>query len=362
MKMKKFFYLLAVCAMPVLTFNSCGDGDEPLPEPEKPVENNGLYILNGGNWKENNASLSYYDLKTEAMTPNIYKTANGGSGLGDSAEQILLYGSKTYITVPTSNRLVVLDANGKLLKFFEPTVNGNEPVNPRCMVANNGKVYVSYFYAHTVAALDTASLEITDEVNTGRYPEQLTVANDRIYVANSGGMDSDKGNTVSVINPATMTVEKEIEVMINPVCIASDSEGDVYVISWADHGVTTNQTLQRIDAATNEVTTIGNASQMTIVNDKIYTIWSQYYNSPGTAFQIFDALTESRISENFITDGTTVVSPNAIAVDSNTEKIYLTHYDYSTTSTLYVFSADGKLEKEVDTGGYNAKSMAFSIK
>lgn len=320
-----------------------------------------LYILHAGNWNANNASLSFYDFKTETMTTDVYKNANG-SGLGDSAEQILIYGSKMYVTVTTSNRLVVLDLDGKLIKSFEPVTANNEPVNPRCMVAENGKVYVSYFYAHSVAVLDTASLEIGGEVKVGRYPEQLTVANGKIYVANSGGNDyPNYGNTVSVINPSTMTVEKEIEVIDNPVGIASDSEGDVYVISWADHGKTTNQSLQKIDRSTGEVTVIGSATRMSIVNDKIYTVWSQYYNSPGTSYQIFDALTDKVISNNFITDGTTISSPNAIAVDPLTEKIYISYFDYVSTSSVYMFSADGKLEKTVDTGGYDAKYMTFYV-
>jgi len=319
-----------------------------------------LYILNGGNWNANNASLSYYDFKTGTMTSNFY-TAVNGKGLGDSAEQVLVYGSKTYITVPTSNRLVVLDAEGKEIKSFEPKTSGNEPVNPRCMVADNGKVYISYFYAHSVAALDTASLEIVNEVPVGRYPEQLTSANGKIYVANSGGNDyPNYGNTVSVIDPAKMQVEDEIEVVFNPVGINSDSQGNVYVVSWADHGQTVSQSLQRIDHATGEVTEIGNATKITIVNDKIYAIWSQYYNSPGTTYQVFDALTGNVINNNFITDGTKIDSPNAIAVDPNTEKIYITYFDYVSTSTLYMFSADGKLEDELDTGGYDAKFMAFS--
>jgi len=320
-----------------------------------------LYILNGGNWNANNASLSYYDFKTETMFSKVFENENG-SGLGDSAEQILIYGSKMYVTVTTSNRLVVLDLDGKLIKEFNPVTTDNEPVNPRCMVADNGKVYVSYFYAHSVAALDTASLEIGEEVKVGRYPEQLTVANGKIYVANSGGNDyPNYGNTVSVITPSTMTVEKEIEVVFNPVGVASDSEGDVYVISWADHGQTTDQTLQRIDGSTGEVTTIGKATKMSIVNDKIYTIWGQYYNSPGAGYQVFDALTERVITDNFITDGTSIASPNALAVDPQTEKIYITYFDYVSTSSLYVFSADGKLEKTLDTGGYDAKWMTFHV-
>lgn len=324
------------------------------------VTERGFYILNGGNWNENNASLSYYNLTTGEMTADVYKTKNG-KGLGDGAEQLIVYGSKMYITVSGSNRLVVLDMDGKELKSITP--EGGEPMNPRCMAAGNGKVYVSYFYGHSVAMLDTASLSIEKEVKVGRYPEQLTVTNGKIYVANSGGNDHPNyGKTVSVIDQNSFAVEKEIEVAFNPVGITSDSQGDVYVISWADHGKTTDQALQRIDSKTGEVSTIGKATKMSIIHDKIYTYFSQYYNSSGISYIEYDALTEKVVNDKFIADNTIVQSPNAITVDPVSQNIFVTYFDYASTSTMYIFTADGKLQETIDTGGYDAKWMTFVTK
>ncbi len=320
----------------------------------------GLYILNGGNWNENNASLSYYDLGTKEITKDIYRTQNG-KGLGDGAEQLLIYGSKMYITVSGSNRLAVLDLEGKEIKSITP--EGDEPMNPRCMAADNGKVYVSYYYGHSVAMLDTVSLEVEKEVKVGRYPEQLTVANGRIYVANSGGNDHpDYGETISVINQTSFEVEKEIKVAFNPVGVISDSQGDVYVISWADHGKTTDQTLQRINSKTDEVVVMGKATKMTVVDDKIYTYFSQYYNSKGISYVEYDALTESVVNDKLIADNTIIPSPNTIAVEPVTRNLFVTYFDYSSTSSMYVFGANGELLETIDTGGFDSKWMAFVSK
>ncbi|WP_280747130.1 DUF5074 domain-containing protein [Parabacteroides sp. PF5-9] len=326
--------------------------ENPVPLPY------GMYLLNGGNWNENNASISFYDFNTGEMTGHIYQTANG-SGLGDSAEQILMYGSKIYATVTTSNRIVVLDREGKLIKSIEPK-EGEEPVNPRGIVADNGKVYISYFYGHAVAVLDTATLQIEKQVKVGRYPEKLTVANGKIYVANSGGNDyPNYGKTVSVIDAGTLEVEKEIEVLINPVSILSDSQGDIYVISMGDYGDVKN-TLQRIDAKTNDVTIIDNASKMTLVNDELYTIYAQW-GEPEIKYRKYNVLTEEVLSESFIEDTSVLSSPNAIAVDEQSGKIFITNSDWGSTSSLYIFAADGKLEKgDIDTKGYEAKSMIFA--
>ncbi|MDR1981207.1 MAG: hypothetical protein LBQ39_06280 [Tannerellaceae bacterium] len=314
----------------------------------------GFYILNRGNWNENNASLAYYNFTTGVLTPNLYRNANN-EGLGDGAEQLLVYGSKVYVTVTTSSRLVVLEQDGKLIKPFDIR-DGNVPLQPRCMAAHNGKVYVSYYAGHSVAVLDTATLTIEKEVGVGRYPEQLAITGGKLYVANSGGLDGSTetgyGKTVSVIDLQSFTVEKEIEVVLNPVQLAADSQGDIYLLSNGNYA-SVGSALQRIDGATGTVTTIGNGSKMTLVNDKLYVIYAQY-NDPTITYRQYDVLKEEVEKESFITDGTTITSPNAIAVDPVSGKIYITDFIYGSTGSLYLFTADGRLEKKEDTGGYDA--------
>jgi YVTN family beta-propeller protein len=317
----------------------------------------GFYILNSGNWEANNASLSYYDYVKGTLSTEVYKNANG-KGLGDGAEQLLVYGAKMYITVTGSNRLVVLDLDAKEIKSITPA---GEPMNPRCMVADNGKVYVSYFYGHSVAVLDTASLEIEKEVKVGRYPEQLAIANGKIYVANSGGNDyPNYGKTVSVIDPGTFTVEKEIEVIINPTQLVADSQGDIYVISMGNYSDIKN-TLQRIDGQSNEVRVIDNATSMRLVDDELYTLFGQWGESKIT-FKKYNALTEEAINDNFIQDAD-AISPNnspVLAVNPVSKQLLILEAPYGATSSLYLFTPDGKLEgKAIDTGGYASKWVTF---
>ncbi|GAB6394138.1 MAG: hypothetical protein MdMp024_0450 [Bacteroidales bacterium] len=328
-------------------------------EEVRPPQTAGLYILNRGNWNENNASLSYYDVLSRTMTTDVYKQANGGSGLGDSAEQLLIYGSKMYITVTMSNRLVVLDLSGKLIAEYKPEEEGN-PMHPRGLAAYNGKVYVGYYYGHAVAAFDTAALAIENVVPVGRYPERLTAAGGKIYVANSGGPDfPNYGKTVSVINPATMQVEKEIEVAINPTQVTADSAGNVYVVSMGDYA-SVPSTLQRIDAATQAVSAIGEATAAVVVGNMLYTLYAPY-GATEIAYKKRDIAAGS--VADLITDGTPIAAPNHLAVDPLTGKIYITTFEYGSVSSLYIFSSEGKLEQIVDdTGGFDAASIAFIVK
>ncbi|MDR1259394.1 MAG: YncE family protein [Tannerellaceae bacterium] len=364
MKKKKIVYLLAAYVLLPGVFNSCskddngegGDDDKPAVVEKK----DGVFILNRGNYNENNASLAYYNLADKTMTPDVYRSVNG-HGLGDSAEQILIYGSKMYVTVTSSNRIAILDETGLLIKSIEPKDGTGAPMNPRRMAANDGKVYVGYYYGHSVAALDTASLEVTATVAVGRYPEGLAVSGNKLYVANSGGLDyPDYGHTVSVVNLNSFTVEKEIEVALNPTRLAvGDNWEEVYLISMGNYGDVGN-TLQHIDRSTGQVTQMGGGSIFTVSGLHLYVIHAQW-GSTDITYRKYSIGTGTAVllPEPFITDGTVIGSPSAIGVDPLDGKIYITDWAYGSTSTLYVFSPEGKLETKVETEGYDSGAIAF---
>jgi DNA-binding beta-propeller fold protein YncE len=323
----------------------------------------GVFILNRGSIELSNSSLSYYNIEENIMIPDFYKTVNG-KGLGNSAEQILIYGSKIYITVYKSNRIVVLDEAGNEIKSitYGPAITNLQ--GPRCMTADEGKVYISYYDGHNLAILDTSSVAI-DQSNpkmTGRFPEQVVVAGGKIYVAASGGMDYPYyGKRITVINKATLLQEESIDVISNPVSLAANSRGDVFVISMGDYG-DIKSTLQKIDGKTGIVTEIGYATLFSLVNDKLYTI-NAPYGAANVEYKRYNALTGVVETENFITDGTRFTSISAFAVDPLSGKIYIADGEnYTSTSTLYIFSPDGKKEKEIDTEGVDAHSFAFVVR
>ena len=357
----KFLNVWALAAALMLPMISCDDdNNNSTDEPEvNPADNLTLLVLNRGNYQSNNASLNQIDLAT-GDNVDIYQTANG-NGLGDAAQDIWADESYYYVTVTNSNRIVKLDHTGKLLAEANPTDSVGGPVNPRSMVLNGGKLYVTYFYNHAVGVLDAETMQEEKRIPVGRYPEGITMANNKLYVANSGGNDyPNYGNTVSVIDLGTETVSDTIEVVINPTIVKADSEGDVYVISMGDYGDTKN-ILQRIDAETQEVDTLGNGTLITIANDKIYSIYAQYGStSADMHFEVYNALTEQKESDNFIADGTTFTSPNSLDIDPTTGAIAICNYVYGETNTLYLFSSDGnQLVEPIDTKGYDSYKVLF---
>ena len=88
------------------------------------------------------------------------------------------------------------------------------------------------------------------QTKAGKNPEGLVVQNGKLYVTNSGGLDyPNYDTTVSVIDLATFSEIKKILVGVNPGGIATDSQGDVYVVARGNHGDILPQ-LVRINSVT----------------------------------------------------------------------------------------------------------------
>lgn len=78
-----------------------------LPSKVEPIGDGNAIVLNEGNWSGNNSSLSKVNLTTGVVSNNIFSAANG-RGLGDVAQDVVIYGTKAYITVSFSNTIEVM--------------------------------------------------------------------------------------------------------------------------------------------------------------------------------------------------------------------------------------------------------------
>ncbi len=75
-----------------------------FPNKVEPVGDGTAYVLNEGSWGSSNASLGRVTLSSGNTTQNVFTPANGRN-LGDIAQDVLVYGSKAYVTVSFSNTI-----------------------------------------------------------------------------------------------------------------------------------------------------------------------------------------------------------------------------------------------------------------
>ena len=187
------------------------------------------YVLNAGDWKSNNSSLTRYDLATGKTVQNFFEQQNGRC-LGNTANDMLVHGAKMYIAVSGESTIEITTLDAKSIKQIECAGQ------PRYLAASGDKVYVTY-YDGRVARIDTVSLEVDAMVAVGRNPEQLAVHNGNLYVANSGGLDYNTAvgydKTVSVVDLATFTETEKIEVVCNPAVVVPCNIG-VFVASYGN--------------------------------------------------------------------------------------------------------------------------------
>lgn len=357
--MKKIDLLLGwlFSAAFLLTLTSCESDDQPVVV-EVPEQTEGVFVLNRGNQNQNNATLSYFDTESKTVVSDLFSTLNGRK-LGDSAEQLLIYGGKMYVTVSGSYQIEVMDKKGKSLKTITSKNTDNSFHQPRCMASGNGKVYVTFFDGY-VGIVDTTSLEVTKIVPVGLNPEQLTLANNKIYVAVSEGLAPTPGTKVAVLDASTLAEITKIDVLKNPTEILSDSQGDVYVISMGDYGHTLNNTLQRIDKQTQKSTVLMEATTMTMKNDTLYAI-NALWGKPVTDYIKYDCRNESVITKNFLKDAIIYpekASPVCLDVDPVTGNIYIGVTDYKTNSDIYIFSPEGKQLNKFEAGS-DPRVVAF---
>jgi YVTN family beta-propeller protein len=348
----------------IILLSACDDmKDVPTPVdlPATPGETGQMYILSEGLFNMNNSTLSLINFQNRTIIPDYFLLQNN-RGLGDTANDMKLYGSKLWIVVNVSSQVEVLDVRSgysiKRIPFFNTSGVARQP---RYITFYGNKAYVCSFDG-TVERIDTTSMAIEAVAVVGRNPDGITAVNGKLYVSNSGGLDiPNYDNTVSVVDINTFTEVKKITVGINPFKIEADSQGDVYVVSRGNNS-TIKSTWSRISSQTDEVVqTFDNLPvvNFTIHNDTAYIYNYDYVNSTYWV-KTFDCKTEQIISDNFITDSTTLERPFGIYVHPTNGNVYLTDaLNYTVKGNLYCFTRKGKLLYKLESVGLNPNTVVI---
>lgn len=79
------------------------------------------YVLNSGDWKSANSSLTMYDFSAGDVMQNYFESQNGRC-LGNTANDIIVYGSKMYIAVSGESTVEVVSLDAESVKQIECTV------------------------------------------------------------------------------------------------------------------------------------------------------------------------------------------------------------------------------------------------
>lgn len=340
-----------------------------------PGEIKGFFLLNEGNMGSNKSTLDYFDYTTGIYTKNIFAERNPGvvKELGDVGNDIQIYGDKLYAVINCSHFVEVMNVN------TAKHIGVVSIPNCRHIVFKGKYAYVSSYAGSVqidpnarlgyVAKVDTATLQVVDTCTVGYQPDEMVIAGNKLYVANSGGYRvPNYDNTVSVIDLNSFTESKKITVAINLHRLKLDRYGNIWVSSRGDYYNVPSKTFV-IDSRTDEVTDTFDLpnSNMTRSGDSLYvysTEWSYTTNKNTITYAIVDTGKKKIVDRNFIKDGTDakIKIPYGVAVNPNNKEIFVTDAtDYVTPGYLYCFSPEGRLKWSVTAGDIPAH-IVFTTK
>lgn len=325
-----------------------------------------FYVLSEGLFNLNNSTLSRYTFGTGELIPDYFRQVNR-RGLGDTANDMAVYGSKLYVVVNVSSQVEVIDVNtGVSIKQIPMLAENGSSRQPRYIAFDEGKAYVCSFDG-TVARIDTTSLAIDGLTQAGRNPDGICAQNHKLYVSNSGGLDWEGigvDNTVSVIDLATFTEIKKIEVGPNPGKIQAGQNGNVYVVTRGKNMEEGDFKFVQINTYTDVAARIFNEKVLGFaLNDNLAYLYNFDYKTQSSWIKVFNLQTGQTERNSFITDGTEITTPYGINVNPYNGNIYITDaYDYKVKGDVLCFNPQGQLQFRVSNVGINPNTVIFRNK
>lgn len=353
------------------------DEDTGVPSVEE-THFDGLYILNEGNMGANRCTLDYLDLSGTDSTihyyRNIYAERNPSTvkELGDVGNDIGIYGSKLWIVVNCSNKVEVCEARSTR-RLGQVNID-----NCRYLAFDGGFAYVSSYAGPVQVAencplgrvykVDTLTMQKVDSVVVGYQPEEMTIVDGKLYVANSGGYRVPLyDNRIMVIDLATFQVIKEIEVDVNLHRLLADSHGQLWVstrgnyfdVAPALYCLKEDKVVARLEVP---------ISSMTIVGDSLYYIGTTFSYVDGgykKDFGIVDvALQRCSVAATFeAPEIKNITLPYGIIVNPHDRDFYiLDAKNYVSSGEMLHFDADGNFLWRVSTGDIPSRGVFLESK
>ena len=384
--MKQLHIILYIMLM-ALVLTGCRTDDQIvyMEEEDTGVANTqgdivGMYLLCEGNMGSNKCTLDYLDLSdsTVRYQRNIYaeRNPNEVKELGDVGNDAKIYGSRLWLVINCSNKVEVCRASDavKIGKIDIP--------NCRYLAFHGAYAYVSSYVGPVsidenaplgrVYKVDTLTLQKVDSCVVGYQPEEMAVIGGKLYVANSGGYRvPDYDHTVSVIDLASFTEERKIDVAPNLHRCRTDKYGQLWVTSRGDYYDAHPRLYCLQRDGNGEMQVVGNVdvsvSEMCIAGDSLYycgSEWSQTEQRTTISYGILHVRSHQVITRQVSgsEELAKVKMPYGIIVNPQHRDFYVMDAkNYVSSGELLHFRSDGTFDYKVRTGDIPAHA-AFVFK
>ena len=336
MKISKL--LSALFAATLLFTTSCRT-DDPIDEPQpKGAYENGIFLSNEGNFGSPTATVSFIsnDLSVENK---IYSANNGGAVLGDVLQNIGVNGDNAYLILNNSNKIEIVNR----YTFKKVATVSDQVSQPRYIAFAGNNFYVtnrsgSSKFVNVYNSTTNAFVKKIDLTSSG---ERIVEASGKIFVQNAS---FGSGNKITIINPTSNTVEKEVTVPNGNIKKTISTGGNVYTIA----STSTDSYIYKLSptgaiSSTITLTGIANGNNLEIDGTK-------FFFSSGSKVYSMD-LGSTVIPTTpvlMLTDNSWSALYGFSVIDG---KIYISNANgFTADSTVEIYSTAGTLLKTVTAG------------
>ena len=314
---------------------------------------NGIIVLNQGNFGQGNSNVSFISNNFEKFDNNFFTIVNPAVTMGDTGQDIGFYGDFAYIVLNVSNTVQVV--NRYTFKHIK-TITGLK--NPRYITFANGKGYVTNWGIGSnsaddyVAVLNLSTNQISATIPVAEGPERIVANNNSLYVVHTGGFGY--GKTISVISSVTNLVLTTINVGDVPNAIKI--QGNIlYVICGGNPSfvplpaVETTGKLVKIDLSNNSILSsinfagMAHPSNIDIVgSDLFYTVNAGIFKTSISSATLPTVPFFSTTAQGVYGIYSFEIENNYIFVGDAK--------DYNSNGLVYVYSLGGILQKTFTVG------------
>jgi len=207
MKLKQ---LLWASALVSVSF-ACSDSGE-----EKPLGkyDNGILIMNEGNFGTNDGEIYHLNPNTEELLPNIFEAENARPFAG-LLEDMVLDGDRMYLVANTGKVEIVNPADFKSMGAVTADLD-----QPRSVAVNGSKLFISDYGPYDASyATPDSYIAVVNSLNGGAVSKKIEVSNkpeDLFSYGNYIIVAGSEEKKIEIIDAAQATVINTIELEASP--------------------------------------------------------------------------------------------------------------------------------------------------
>lgn len=306
--------------------------EEENPTPDVNTSSDGMVICNEGNFNWANASLSYYDIETGAVSNNVFESANG-ENLGDICQSATFINEMLYVVVNNSAKIEVLD-EGNFKRIA--TITGF--TSPRYVQqVSASKAYVTDLYADNVWIVDLDNHTISGSILLSGWAEEMVLKDDRVYIANV------ESKYLYMVDIATDQVVDSVEVGTGAGSLVMDSQGTIW---YTRSGDANNSQSPALVGLVNDSISVYELPLASTPSKLVYNVNQHQLYFLNGAVSRFD-IASKELTLNFIPANDRIL----YGLGMDDDRLYVSDVkDFVQPSTIYIYDLEGNQKSTFDAG------------